>query len=235
MDYIYTAFHQASLDGTPVLSPLWFKYPADRATFPIDLQFFYGPSLLVSPVTDEDAKSVRIYLPDDLFYDLATLLPVEGRAAFVTFQDIDFTQIPLHIRGGTVLPLRANGAMTTAQLRETDFELVVAPDVFGRAKGALYIDDGVSLVQNATTDVTMAFERGVLSVDGTFEYDPGVEVARVVVLGVSRAPSDTTVNGQPAAFEYHPDAEAVSVVVKMPFNTSMRIELVDWRGIPIFR
>jgi alpha-glucosidase len=47
MDYIYTALHQAYLDGSPVLNPLFFKYPSDVKTFAIDLQFFYGDSVLV--------------------------------------------------------------------------------------------------------------------------------------------------------------------------------------------
>lgn len=47
MDYIYTALHQAHLDGSPVLNPLYFKYPLDVKTFAIDLQFFYGDSVLV--------------------------------------------------------------------------------------------------------------------------------------------------------------------------------------------
>ncbi|EIN04610.1 glycoside hydrolase [Punctularia strigosozonata HHB-11173 SS5] len=38
LDYLYTALHQASVDGTPVASPLWFAYPSDANTFGIDLQ-----------------------------------------------------------------------------------------------------------------------------------------------------------------------------------------------------
>lgn len=39
--------HKAHLDGTPILNPLWYKYPSDANTFPIDLQFLYGDSVLV--------------------------------------------------------------------------------------------------------------------------------------------------------------------------------------------
>ena len=47
IDYIYTAIHQAHLDGSPVLNPIFFKYPSDVKTFEIDSQFFYGDSVLV--------------------------------------------------------------------------------------------------------------------------------------------------------------------------------------------
>lgn len=186
LDYFYTAFHQASVDGSPVLNPLWFKYPKDTSTYAIDLQFFFGDSILVSPVTDENATSVSIYLPKDRFYDFATFAPVDGAGQYVTLSNINFTEIPLHIRGGTVLPLRAASAMTTTELRAQDFQFVVAPGTDGTAIGTLYIDDGVSITQSKTTSVKMAYAKGKLSVSGAF--DVGANVAGVWFLGVEQAP-----------------------------------------------
>ncbi|KAJ7804271.1 glycosyl hydrolases family 31-domain-containing protein [Mycena olivaceomarginata] len=50
LDYFYTVFYEASLQGAPVVSPLWFKYPKDTAIYPIDLQWFFGGSILVLPI-----------------------------------------------------------------------------------------------------------------------------------------------------------------------------------------
>lgn len=204
MDYLYTAFHKASVDGSPVLNPLWFKYPTDASTFGIDLQFFFGDSILVSPVTEENATSVTIYLPKDRFYDLATLAPVEGTGRNVTLTNVNFTTIPLHIRGGTVLPLRAAGAMTTTKLRATDFEFVVAPSgQNATAQGELYVDDGVSVVQEQSTDVKMAFAEGKLRVWGEFAFDVGVKVASVVFLDVEREPTLVVVSPAPPGEHGH--------------------------------
>ncbi|KAH9483447.1 putative alpha/beta-glucosidase agdC [Psilocybe cubensis] len=201
MDYIYTAFHTAHTDGTPVLQPLFFKYPKDPNTFPIDLQFFFGDSVLISPVTDENSTSVSIYLPHDTFYDFLTLAPIQGTGASVTLQNINFTTIPVYIRSGTVLPLRVASTMTTTELRKQDFEFVVAPDArTGQASGKLYIDDGetVSPPASATTQVKMAFNGGRLDVSGTFGFDTGVAVKRVRFLGVGAKPDkgQVKVNGK---------------------------------------
>ena len=224
------------MDGSPVLNPLWFKYPTDTSTFGIDLQYFFGDSILVSPVTEENATTVTIYLPKDKFYDFTTLMPVEGTGHHLTLTDVNFTTIPLHIRGGAVLPLRASGAMTTTELRATGFEFVVAPGADGRAAGALYVDDGVSIVQNRTTSVEMAFAEGKLCVYGSFGFEVGVKVASVVFLGVSRVPAVVTVSHVPdhtgegereatVPFEYDGACEVLRVHIDTPLTHDFEVVL----------
>jgi len=47
----------------------------------------------------------------------------------------------------------------TKALRKNDFEFIVAPNDGGEASGSLYIDDGESLVQAASTRVEMSFKK----------------------------------------------------------------------------
>jgi alpha-glucosidase len=199
-----------------VVYPLWFKYPTDTSTFGIDLQFFFGDSILVSPVTEENVTTVTIYLPKDRFYDFETLAPVEGTGENITLTDVNFTTIPLHIRGGVVLPLRATGAMTTAELRTKDFQFVVAPDANGTAAGALYVDDGVSIVQEKTTSVEMAFAESKLCVNGSFGFEVGVKVASVVFLGVESAP--TAVEVYPGEGNVPFSYDGISKVLRVQIN-----------------
>ena len=41
-----------SLDGTPLVSPMFFAYAENEVTSGLDLQYFYGPGFLVAPVTE---------------------------------------------------------------------------------------------------------------------------------------------------------------------------------------
>ncbi|KAK6843659.1 alpha/beta-glucosidase agdC [Apiospora arundinis] len=129
LDYLYTALQRQSRDGTPAINPLWYLYPDDPHTYGIDLQYFFGSCVLVSPVTDEDATDVRPYLPDDVFYELETGDAVRGHGGGdpVLIHDVPFDRIPLHVRGGCVVPLRIESANTTTELRKRGFELLVAP------------------------------------------------------------------------------------------------------------
>ncbi|KAF8496801.1 alpha-glucosidase [Russula emetica] len=225
LDYFYTAFHKASVDGSPVVNPLWFKYPTDTATFGIDLQFLFGDSILVSPVTEENITTVTIYLPKDRFYDFATFAPVEGTGQNITLTDVNFTMIPLHIRGGAVLPLRTAGAMTTTELRTKDFEFVVAPDAKGTAAGSLYVDDGVSIVQEKSTSVEMEFGEGKLCVNGSFAYDVGVKVASVAFLGVENRPMAVAVypGEDNMPFSYDGASKMLRVQIDMPLTDGFEV------------
>ncbi|KAI5826310.1 glycoside hydrolase family 31 protein [Schizophyllum commune Tattone D] len=196
LDYFYTALHKQHLDGTPAIAPLWHYYPKDANTYAIDTQFFFGPHVMVSPILEENSESRDAYFPNDIFYDWYSLTALQGSGADGTM-NADITSIPVHIRGGSILPLRVKGAMTTAALRRTNFELVVAVGLDGTAEGSLYIDDGVSIEQQKTTEVTMKYDKGTLTVDGTFDYDVGdVKLERVRVLGVGAAPGSTKLDGE---------------------------------------
>jgi alpha-glucosidase len=230
IDYMFTAFHQASLDGTPVLNPLWYKYPKDTNTFPIDLQFLFGDSILVSPVTQENATSVNIYLPDDVFYAFKDYSTVQGHGQTVTLSDITLTDIPVHIRGGSILPLRAKSTMTTAELRKTDFEIVVAVGRDGKAQGSLYVDDGESLEPASSTRVSFEYDHGRLTVKGSFGYRLGVKVKKVVFLGVGRGPKGVSVDGKSTkqgSGGWRADGAtlAVHVDLDMPFEKGFTVEL----------
>lgn len=196
LDYIYTAFHQQSVDGTPLLNPLWALYPNDANTFAIDTQFFYGSDVLVSPVIDEDSTSVSIYLPNDHFYDFYTLAPVTGTGSALTLSNVNFTTIPLHIRGGSIIPFRAESANTTAALRQNDFSILVAPGSDGTAAGSLYLDDGISLAQAATSQISFSYSKGALAMSGSFSYAVGkVGISSIQILGLSAKPSGVSING----------------------------------------
>lgn len=186
LDYIYTQFHRQSKTGEPFLQPMFYLYPEDEKTFSNGLQFFYGDSILISPVTEENQTSVTAYFPKDIFYDWYTGAPLRGKGANVTLSNIDITHIPIHVRGGSIVPIRSSSAMTTTELREKSFELIIAPGLDGSASGSLYLDDGDSLKQQSTTEVQFKYRRGTLLVKGKFDRKTSVKIQGVTVLGQSR-------------------------------------------------
>lgn len=183
LDYLYTAFYEQTQSGKPLIQPLFFAYPSDSNTFAIEHQFLYGDSILVSPVTDDNSTSVTFYLPDDIFYDYFTYEPVRGQGAFTTRDNVDYTDITAHIRGGSILPLRENSANTTTELRKQDFVLIVAPDLEGKAEGTLYLDEGDAIEQPETSLITFSYSNGTFVMGGSFGYKTDSTIVNLIVLG----------------------------------------------------
>lgn len=185
LDYIYTAFHRQTQTGLPLLNPLFFHYPEDSNTFTIEHQFFYGDDILVSPVLEENSTDVSIYLPEGVFYDWWTLEQVIGTGSWINISDVAFDSIPLHIRGGAILPLRAESANTTTELRKQDFVIWIAPNASGQATGSLYLDDGDSIEQDGVSEISFSFDNGRFSMTGDFGYATELQVKNITLLGAN--------------------------------------------------
>ncbi|KAK3305943.1 glycosyl hydrolases family 31-domain-containing protein [Chaetomium strumarium] len=184
LDYVYTAMWRASQDGSPAVSPLWFWYPGDAATWAVQTQWFLGDALLVSPVVDDDSQSVSYYLPRDVWYDFWTGERVVSNGETRTADAVGWADIPVHIRGGSIVPMRVQSANTTAELRKQNFVVAVAPGADGSAKGELYLDDGVSLdVSDQHTVISFTYDGMNFEAKGSFGYSTESVVERVVVLG----------------------------------------------------
>ena len=182
LDYLYTAFHRQTVTGEPFLQPLFYVYPRDPNTFNNDAQFFFGDALLVSPILEPGKTSVNAYLPSEIFYDWHTGKLIRGGGA-AELRGFNTTEIPIHIRGGFVLPLRSSGALTTTELRRRGFEILVAPNAENSARGELYLDDGESLHPMHTTKVAFEYHKGKLTIRGDFGPHAEVLIDSVTVLG----------------------------------------------------
>jgi alpha-glucosidase len=184
LDYLYTAMWRASVEGRPVVSPLWFWYPGDERTWGVQTQWGLGEALLVSPVVEDYAERVIFYLPRDVWYDFWTGERLVSGGEAKTVEGVGWGDIPVHIRGGSIVAMRVMSANTTAELRRQNFVITVAPGVDGLARGELYLDDGQSLdIGDRKSEVTFMWDGRAFTANGSFGYDTDVVVERVVVLG----------------------------------------------------
>ncbi|KAG8840106.1 hypothetical protein FRC20_005785 [Serendipita sp. 405] len=147
-------------------------------------------------------------------------------------RQVELDEIPLLIRGGTIIPMREESAMTTKELRKKDFELVVAPGSDWAAKGSLYLDDGVSLEQASTLEVSYAFDATELTVKAAGRYNVnGVKYSKISILGISERPLDVKIalaSGKPIAVrrvDWDAQNEVVNVDVAISLSTSFTLRL----------
>lgn len=196
----YTAFYEASINGTPIVRPQWFVFPNDEAGFAIDDQLYLGSTgLLAKPVVQESASNADIYISDDeKYYDYFDYTVYEGAGKAHTV-DAPLEKIPLLIQGGHIIPRKDRPRRSSGLMKHDPFTLVISLGKAGTAEGTVYVDDGETYdhLEGAQIHRRFSFVNSVLfSTDiglhgsKTASYlktMAGIRVERVIVIG---APSE---------------------------------------------
>lgn len=142
LPYLYTEAYRAHTTGTPILKPLFLEY--GRETLDIDEEFLFGSAMLVAPVLEKSVTNLKVTLPGSgTWYDY---MSGESRAPGTINAPVTLEDIPVYVRGGTMLPTYETGYRSTMEIRSgAEVVWVVYPDSDGRAAGTLYEDDGISM------------------------------------------------------------------------------------------
>lgn len=124
MPYIYTLFQEASVDGMPVMRPIFMADDKDLSLRTEQQVFMLGADLMIIP---RWAKNVNIPSGD---WDILQLEEKD-----------DIYQAFVAQRPGSIVPL-GNLAQSTSELDPNTITLLVNPAADGTASGTLYQDAG---------------------------------------------------------------------------------------------
>jgi alpha 1,3-glucosidase len=127
--------------GRSPVVPLWVEFPEDGRSHEVDHEVLVGDALLVTPVLDDGADHVDLYLPPGLWYDFAT-----GSIAHSESHHVEIDDIPVQIRGGRIIPFyQKPGEVSALESITKPLTLIIALTLEEHsAEGTIYLDDGVS-------------------------------------------------------------------------------------------
>jgi alpha-D-xyloside xylohydrolase len=128
MPYIYSLAWKVTNDGYTPMRPLVMDFQDDVRAQNTGDEFLYGPSILVSPVTEAGATARRVYLPKAEWYDFWTGGKTNGGRAVDAPAPLD--RMPLYVRAGSILPLGPDMEWST-QKPADPIELRVYPGADG--------------------------------------------------------------------------------------------------------
>ncbi|KAF2758763.1 hypothetical protein EJ05DRAFT_492880 [Pseudovirgaria hyperparasitica] len=221
LPYLYTLMHSASSTGSIVLRALCWEFPTDPSLASADRQFLLGPSLLVTPVLTEGAITVNGVFPGIsdgvLWYDWYTGARMDAQPGENKTLDAPLEHIPIHVRGGSVLPLQEPG-YTTAESRKNPFSLLIALDKTGHAEGSLYLDDGESILPTPSLEVGFNVGNMALYVraEGDFAGDAN-PISNITIYGVEEW------QGRAVIIAGDKEGDMVSVAEKTSFEREMGV------------
>ncbi|GID92097.1 TIM-barrel domain-containing protein [Amorphoplanes digitatis] len=200
MPYIYTIAHTAYATGVPMARAMVIDHQRNPMAYTHDLQYMWGPSIVVMPVTTDAAGAVqRVWLPaGDTWYnfwsDAQTIGSDTAEKSYVTSTG----EIIMYVKAGSLLP-RYKYAQSTAFLDKSQLEL----EVYTGRDGSftLYEDDGVSeeFRGGAAATTELGYAHAALRVTvghpaGTYSGAPAARRYVVRLHGLT-APVGMRVNG----------------------------------------
>lgn len=199
LPYMYHLFYLAHTTGSTVMRAVAWEFPNDPTLANIDTQFLLGPSLMIIPVLGQGLTEAKGVFPGigkgEVWYDWYTQEAVDAQPGENKTIPAPLGHIPVYVRGGAILP-QQEALYTTAQSRNSSWSLLCALDASGSATGQIYIDDGESLVPEATLLVDLTAANGSLYASARGTYEDTNALANVTVMGVGSEPSSVTLNGQ---------------------------------------
>lgn len=141
LPYIYSEAARVTTEGSTLMRPLVFDFPTDVEALKQDIEYMFGPSLLVHPVVEKGAGTYRSYLPENTggWYDFWTGEHHTDGQYVQT--DIDLERMPVFVRGGSILPW---GAAKQYSAEKSDEPLTLRIYPGKNATFCLYEDEGIN-------------------------------------------------------------------------------------------
>jgi alpha-D-xyloside xylohydrolase len=156
MPYTYTAAHEAATTGLPMARALLLAWPGVPEAWRRDMEYLWGPSLLVAPRVDRDHDE-EVWLPPGRWYDFwQPRAPIAGDT--VLHVPPSAGDLPVYVKAGALIPRQA----FTTSLAAAD-KTALRLDVFTGADGEF------TLVED--DDVTEAWRLRGQSMSTKLQYD----------------------------------------------------------------
>ncbi|MEU4520219.1 TIM-barrel domain-containing protein [Amycolatopsis sp. NPDC024027] len=214
----YTLAQEAAATGVPVVRPTYLEYPDEPAAYAAaQSEYFYGPDLLVAPVTSPGTSATTsVWFPPGQWTDYFTGKTYAGGTTQQVTSDLG--TMPVFLRAGGITATRTADVANDVQNPLDRVTVTVAPG--GSGKFSLYEDNGVSSARSSSTKIAYSECYGAHTVtvsptQGSFRAAP--REWTVKFLGVASAPSRVKVgNGwaPPTAWKW--DAATKTLTVTAP-------------------
>ena len=168
--YLYSEARKYSTVGSPIVQPLYYKYPETYDEPLYKNEFYFGSELFVCPITDpkDDVMNRvvhRVFLPNGIWYDFKTGKKFIGGNRYVTFyKDEDY---PVYAKTGAIIPIaKINQDNINDISSPKKLEIQVFPGRSNTYK--LYEDDGISSMYKEgfsfTTEINYFYKENDFSV-----------------------------------------------------------------------
>lgn len=183
LPYIYSEAVRSAETGIPLMRPMVLQFPDDPCTHSLELQYMFGPDLLVAPIFNAEGER-SVYLPAGSWIDFWTHEVISGPSTQRVKVAID--RMPLYVRADALIPTLDDAPQHIA---DGPFDPVVV-DAYLVSSGATEFRD-----TDGTTSVVANLLGSRLELGCT--SPKSVLGLRMLAAGAGRSINQVTVNGNP--------------------------------------
>ena len=199
LPYLYSLMYEASINGMPVMRPLFLEFPDDKECYTDkNLTFMYGPSLLVANVVEEGATTRTVYLPAGCtWYDMNDNLKAYKGGQTIEVP-VTLGSIPMFLRGNAIFPTSEDVKYILADtMKQLDLTFGTEAD----SSFVFYDDDGhTENYKNGdyakTTITVKAGDRKIISFHKEGSYTDTIEKLTLRVISKEKGAFWVTVDGK---------------------------------------
>lgn len=146
--YNYTLAWEATLNGTPLVRPVFYTDNSTLAYEFHDTEYMWGPSFLVAPVYLEGLTSRYVYFPEGIWIDFSEDMTYMGGNAVEV--PAPLARLPLFVKAGSFIPM-APELQNLSEYDSKDLTIHHYPDPgILQSSYVMYNDDGEDPLALAT-------------------------------------------------------------------------------------
>jgi alpha-D-xyloside xylohydrolase len=155
LPYIYSLAGKTYHDDYTIMRALVMDFPDDKKVHSIGDQYMFGPSLLINPVYEYQAKKRTLYLPSCGWYDLYTGKYEKGGKTINA--DAPYERIPIFVKEGSVIPFGPELQYVSEKKADT---ILLHVYEGGNGSFTLYEDEGTNYdyEKKAFSNIKFAYE-----------------------------------------------------------------------------
>ena len=143
LPYNYTISFDNNQKGMPLMRPVFFEEPENKALATVCGTYLWGNDFLVTPITKAAVTSTSVYFPkNNNWFDFTTDQKYEGGG----FQNVSVVEdrIPVFVRGGAFIPM-IKTIPNTSEYSLSNVNLhYYCDDKTKTSSGKIYNDDGLT-------------------------------------------------------------------------------------------
>jgi oligosaccharide 4-alpha-D-glucosyltransferase len=233
LPYNYTLAFQNNQTGAPLMRPLFFDEPNNRALQTKVTSYLWGNDFLISPVLNSGVKTQNIYFPKTSnWFDFYTDEKFKGGQTKMVKTHPNY--IPTFVRAGAFIPM-AKPMQTTANYNADNFSLHYYFDAsIYLGKGKMYNDDGETANAQGKEQYEMLYFYSEFSnnrLEIKLEAGIGVnyksenKIIDLIVHNIVNEPKRIKINGKKVSVVWNSQNKTLAIPVDWDTNKELEISI----------